>query len=300
MSMARRLLLLFCSLLSFSASASSLPPVAQAVGRLHIALLHFPLVLVMVALAAVWLLPKTSLPSLEQNGLLRKLLWVTAIAAVGTMATGLLLADEEEFLGRSALTFQYHRVGGIVIAAVSIAVAVLPEKWWRARLPLLALSSLLVLVVGHWGGNLVHGEGYVLGPFNKKAKGDEEGVRVAASDGYESDGNDKRDRWPDSAIVDKPDFKTHIAPMFERSCTKCHGATKRKGGLRLDEKRYAMKGGESGVVIVPGDPEKSLVYTMCALSPEDEDVMPERGKLLALSEIENLKRWVAQGAVWPE
>jgi Planctomycete cytochrome C len=285
---------------SSTAWASSLPPAAQVVGRLHIALLHFPLVLVIVAAAAVWLLPRTSVASVDADRVVQKLLWATAVAGVLAAVTGLMLADEEEFLGRSALTFQYHRAGGLAVAAISILAAALPAKWLRVRVPLLSVAALLVLIVGHWGGNLVHGDGYVLGPLNKKAiKTDDEGGRVA-SDAHEADGSEERGRWAEGTIVDKPDFKTHIAPVFERSCIKCHGATKRKGGLRLDEKRYAMKGGESGLVLVAGDPDKSLVFTMCALPPDDDDVMPERGKLLALSEIENIKRWVSQGAVWPE
>jgi hypothetical protein len=82
---------------------------------------------------------------------------------------------------------------------------------------------------------------------------------------------------------------------------KCHGPEKRKSGQRLDEKRFAFKGGESGpVAIVPGDADKSLVYTLVGKPPDDEDVMPPKGKLLSLSEIETLKRWIEQGAVWPD
>jgi hypothetical protein len=177
-----------------------------------------------------------------------------------------------------------------------------------ARVPLLAASSALVLLVGHLGGDLVHGENFVLAPLLKKAGRDKEakdaddGARVVTSDGAEADASAAaRGRFPEGAVPEKPDFTTHIKPLFERSCIKCHGASKRKSGLRLDEKRYAMKGGESGAVaIVAGDPDKSLVYTMCALPSDDDEVMPERGKLLALSEVETLKKWIAQGAAWPD
>jgi mono/diheme cytochrome c family protein len=84
-------------------------------------------------------------------------------------------------------------------------------------------------------------------------------------------------------------------------CVKCHGAEKRKGGLRLDAKRFALKGGETGpTALVPGDADKSLVYTMSAHAPDHEDVMPSKGKLLSLSEIETIKRWIDQGGAWPD
>ena len=131
---------------------------------------------------------------------------------------------------------------------------------------------------------------------------DDDDTPARASDG--DDGADTvatRDRHPEGVVPDKPDFAVHIGPVFERSCVKCHGPDKRKGGLRLDAKRFAMKGGETGpTAIVAGHADTSLVYTMAAHAPDDEDVMPTKGKLLSLSELETLKRWIDQGANWPD
>src|SRR5437870_9700476 len=54
-------------------------------------------------------------------------------------------------------------------------------------------------------------------------------------------------------------FEKKIRPVLTEKCYKCHsaGAEKIKGGLRLDSRAEWMKGGESGPVIVPGNPEKS-------------------------------------------
>src|ERR1039457_2552715 len=52
-------------------------------------------------------------------------------------------------------------------------------------------------------------------------------------------------------------FARDIAPIFEKSCNSCHGAEKPQAGLRLDSEAAALKGGESGKVIIPGDSEKS-------------------------------------------
>src|SRR5262245_17724882 len=48
------------------------------------------------------------------------------------------------------------------------------------------------------------------------------------------------------------DFPRDIQPLFSDKCVKCHGAEKQKGGLRLDSKAAAFKGGDDGKVIVPG------------------------------------------------
>src|SRR5881409_1913718 len=48
------------------------------------------------------------------------------------------------------------------------------------------------------------------------------------------------------------DFVQDIQPILTNSCYECHGAEKQKGGLRLDQKAAAFKGGDSGPVLVPG------------------------------------------------
>jgi len=54
-------------------------------------------------------------------------------------------------------------------------------------------------------------------------------------------------------------FRAQVEPILVARCLECHGAA-RKGKLDLRTKRAAMKGGESGVVIVPGKPDDSLLY----------------------------------------
>src|SRR5215470_19220574 len=52
---------------------------------------------------------------------------------------------------------------------------------------------------------------------------------------------------------DRIDFRRDIQPIFEASCTKCHGATRQRSQLRLDSPSFALHGGVMGPVIVPGD-----------------------------------------------
>src|SRR5687767_15515205 len=51
----------------------------------------------------------------------------------------------------------------------------------------------------------------------------------------------------------KMDFRRDIEPIFQNSCLHCHGPDKARGGLRLDVGKHALEGGDSGVVIVPGN-----------------------------------------------
>ena len=54
-------------------------------------------------------------------------------------------------------------------------------------------------------------------------------------------------------------FESKVRPVLAERCFRCHGPEKQKGGLRLDSREGMLKGSTSGPVIVPGQPEKSLV-----------------------------------------
>ena len=62
----------------------------------------------------------------------------------------------------------------------------------------------------------------------------------------------------------KIDFNRDIKPILETHCTKCHGPTKRKGGLRLSNKRDAFLPGNDGTVAIkPGDSKNSEMILRC-------------------------------------
>ena len=102
-----------------------------------------------------------------------------------------------------------------------------------------------------------------------------------------------------------PDFATEVWPVIQSRCVSCHrspytdarGLTRRpKGGLRLDDPAGFRAGSSSGSVLTPGEPEKSLLYTVVTLPPEHPDVMPATGDPLPAASIELLRRWIAGGA----
>jgi mono/diheme cytochrome c family protein len=103
------------------------------------------------------------------------------------------------------------------------------------------------------------------------------------------------------ALADtKVDFAKQIQPIFEKSCLKCHGPEKQKGGLRLDDKTAALKGGKDAVAIVPGDAAKSDLYRRITLPDGSDDVMPNQGSILSKAETDLIRDWINQGANWPD
>src|SRR5207248_2599119 len=73
-------------------------------------------------------------------------------------------------------------------------------------------------------------------------------------------------------------------------------AAKPKGGLRLDSRAAALKGGETGAAVVPGKPKESLLVD--AINYGELYQMPPKAKLPA-EEIAALTNWVEMGAPWP-
>ena len=90
-----------------------------------------------------------------------------------------------------------------------------------------------------------------------------------------------------------------IQPILERSCLSCHGAEKQRSGFRLDQRSHAIKGGELGVAIVPGQSAESPLIRMVA-GLEAGLEMPPKGDRLTPEEIGQLRRWIDDGAQWPD
>lgn len=87
-------------------------------------------------------------------------------------------------------------------------------------------------------------------------------------------------------------FERDIRPILREHCLDCHGADKeKKGDLDLRLRRLMIQGGESGPVILPGKPEKSLLIQKTV-----EGEMPPKGKKVSSSEIAILKTWILHGA----
>ncbi|HEV8379143.1 MAG TPA: DUF1549 domain-containing protein, partial [Tepidisphaeraceae bacterium] len=95
------------------------------------------------------------------------------------------------------------------------------------------------------------------------------------------------------------DFEKHVQPILVAACYECHSAKKIKGKFRLDAKELAMKGGSTGVAIMPGKGESS--YLVKRLRGEgDEDRMPLDHDPLTDEQIRIIETWIDQGAVWPD
>ncbi len=92
-------------------------------------------------------------------------------------------------------------------------------------------------------------------------------------------------------------FFERVRPLLASRCWSCHGPDKAEGGLRLDSREAAIKGGDTGPALVPGEPDQSLML-MAIKRTHKVLEMPPKEKL-STSDIDTLDRWIQDGAPWP-
>jgi hypothetical protein len=102
-----------------------------------------------------------------------------------------------------------------------------------------------------------------------------------------------------SAQARRVDFRRDIEPILRSNCYQCHDAKKSSARLRLDAKEPAMKGGISGAVIIPGKSGDSRLMKR-VLGEGDESRMPMGRDPLKPEQIELIRKWIDEGAEWPE
>src|SRR5580692_6888278 len=88
-------------------------------------------------------------------------------------------------------------------------------------------------------------------------------------------------------------YAKRVTAILQANCLKCHDETAR-GGLQLDSYSLIRKGGQDGQVIVPGDPDASLLIQ--AIRRTGDLKMPPKYALKD-TEVAVLEAWVKAGAV---
>jgi mono/diheme cytochrome c family protein len=91
------------------------------------------------------------------------------------------------------------------------------------------------------------------------------------------------------------DFESQVAPVLARKCLACHTANIAKGGVILSERSPAAD------LLVPGNALASDLYLVATPEePGGKPYMPEKGDPLTEDEAALLRRWIDEGASWPE
>lgn len=98
------------------------------------------------------------------------------------------------------------------------------------------------------------------------------------------------------------DFLRDVKPILESRCLECHydKLASTHAGLSLQTRKAAFTTGRNAPVIVPGNPDGSLLYQTLLLGHSHPIAMPPSPDKLWDDQLKILHKWIRQGAEWPE
>ena len=308
------------SSLFLASEISAVDPWWLVFGRLHPLVLHFPIVLILLgALVALvrWIFRQGDRPSPT----VQFCLWTGLIFAGFAVWTGWVLGDSKVDGGQTLLLHRWISIAVLVVMAVTAVFDVMRRspRWpWAmpARLLSFCLAAILVAITGHLGAEMKWGTGYVLAPL-AKARAVETPASTRGDDQSTGD-TSTRDTAPTTASkpepgsdsskpaapkgVSKSPTWTDVESLLSSRCGKCHGPEKQKGSLQLVPWAAMFAGDQKFWVVLPGDPDASLLLARVALPTTHDDRMPPEGEGNPLTQAQQtlLHDWIAKGAIGPD
>ena len=108
--------------------------------------------------------------------------------------------------------------------------------------------------------------------------------------------------WPTSVPTGKIDFEKNLRPILVVNCMECHNdeAAPENGNLSLETREQALSTGNHAPVLIPGEPDKSLLLTVLTVDDVHSNAMPPSPDKIYGIRMEILRRWIEEGAEWPD
>jgi len=248
-----------------------IPQWLQPIGRMHPMLLHFPIALLILAAGMEFFRYK---PENAETNFYQKFtsgLFLSGILLSGiTVLMGLILSLEDGYEGDALL---YHKWFGVsTVFLSSLLFKIRDFDWYKetiAKSGSVALA-LVLIVAGHFGSVLTHGDNFVLEPITT----------------------------PELVPLVQAKVYDHvIQPIFQEKCVSCHNDQKLKGSLKLTDTLSILKGGKTGKLFIAGKPNLSLLLERIHLPSNEKKHMPPSGKpQLTEEESQLLFLWIKDNA----
>lgn len=256
------------------------------IGRFHPLIVHLPIGFILMALLLMYYPKKDKLSFLPAIEI--ALLW-SSITAVLACISGFLLYTSE---GYAFSTVQNHLILGLATALICLLLFFQVRKSKKLNTTKIKFNSGLLMITliltGHLGGNLTHGEEYLIEVLPESIQS------AFGYSGYEEfepitlDEN----QWEEALF-----YEDIIQPILNQNCRSCHNPKNTKGGLLLTSKETMLKGGKNGAVISEASWEEGQLYHRMTLPLDHEDHMPPKEKKQPKKEeLELVKFWLVSGA----
>jgi uncharacterized membrane protein len=237
-----------------------LPELVGWLGNWHPLILHFPIVLLVVAVY-VNLVHKKNSPLL---------LTIATLTVLITAITGFFLSLGSSEKGDILFWHQWLGAGLALLTALWYWLD--SQKLGQHKVTKgLQLSIVLTTVLaGHFGGMVTHGEDFLALP---------------SSNSFEE--------IPENPLI----YKHIVASIIDDKCASCHNPNKQKGEYSMSSLKNLIKGGKTGKAIDKEHPKESELLKRLHLPNADEEHMPpQEKKQLTSIEIQLIEEWVRLGA----
>lgn len=252
------------------------------IGHLHPLLVHLPIGIF--AFAFIISLFNTERRTALTPALSAALL-TGAVSSLVACIAGYLLSQSGEYDPELVLKHQWAGITTCILGF--LAYFIVPY-----RRPLVWVTAAVMVVAGHFGGTMTHGEDYFFSvdtAETTKAIASNDTIQQAAEGKIKTDTSIQKSTIKREISL----YEDQVVTILQNKCYTCHSKIKKKGGLRLDSEEFIKMGGKNGAVLTAGDPDNSKLYTHMILPLEDEDHMPPKGKnQLTAGEIATIHRWV--------
>lgn len=252
--------------------------ITEFLAHLHPALVHLPIGILLAALLLQLLARREKFAAFRSA--IPVVLLAGFVAAVLSCITGFLLfrnGDYDDTLvsAHMWLAFALTFVTFALYARVRWGTA---ERLFDRNGNMIGLLLfLLIMIVGHLGGSLTHGEDYLTSSFHN----------TPPPPAFR----------PIADVQQAAAYEDIVKPILESRCNNCHGVRRQKGGLRLDNPEGIAKGGKDGGVLVAGKADSSELIKRILIPENEEHHMPPRDRpQLSSQEQQLLEWWVNQGA----
>ena len=213
----------------------------------------------------------------ELNNKLVVLSWFFCfLSSLFSSITGFLLSSRGHYIDENLLI---HKIFGFILVGISLLSWLGRTSFLKFQLNFRNKSILntaviiLLLITGHLGGNLTHGNEY-LTEFSP--------IQIKNS---EVD-NQNIDKNIDSIYI----YKDLVSPIFDSKCISCHNKEIKRGELDMSSLVSLLKGGNSGKILDKTNPNQSELFKRITLPQENIKFMPSDGEPTSYYE-KNLILW---------
>jgi hypothetical protein len=253
--------------LLFVENRIDLPVWLQVAGRLHPLILHLPigfLIFMVILVLFQRQLGDDAAQKIIDIGLL-----LTSLSASATALFGFFLSLQDDY-GSDAM--MRHKIAGVLLSWFCYALMLWSDPGTRRKYfyGFGVLTLVILIVTGHTGAVLTHGQNFVLAPMASP---------------------------PVLTVENASVYEFAVQPILDRKCFSCHNEAKAKGGLVMTSVEKFKKGGDNGKPWVEGSPKESIMVKAFYLPLDHDEHMPPDGKpQLTPIEIATIESWIKSGA----